>query len=135
MHPLPHGQALGTFKSGTNDVLQETFAMGLNRTLQDTGIGIAICASALLAAPNASAYTECAVTPVSVFAGDEGAFYVVYSNGGSAVIVASDPDFKQTVALITTAIVADKQLDVRYSSDGVSCSATMQALIGVRLKT
>jgi hypothetical protein len=87
----------------------------------------------LLGANVATAYTECAVTPTSVFAGDEGAFYITYSNGGSGLIGSADPDFKQTVALVTLAMMSDMQLEVRYAADAVSCTATMQSVIGVRL--
>jgi len=87
----------------------------------------------LMGAGAASAYTECTVVPSAVFAGDEGSFYIVYAGGGSGVIGASDPDFKQTVALVTAAMLADKQLDVRYAGDGVSCTAGGQYVIGVRL--
>ena len=96
-------------------------------------LGLALCVSALLTTQPAHAYTECAVTPVSVFAGDDGSFYITYSNGGSSVIGSSDPDFQQTIALVTTAIVADKQIEVRYAANGVSCTATLQALAGLRL--
>lgn len=81
----------------------------------------------------ASGYTECNVTPTSVFAGDEGTFYISYSNGGSSLVGTADPDFKQTVAMVMGAILGDKQIDVRYAADGVSCTATMQPLVGVRL--
>jgi len=87
--------------------------------------------AALLCGGVAEAYSECAVTLTSVFAGDEGAFYVGYSNGGSSVILVTDPDFNQTVALITTAMVADKQVEVRYAADGVSCTATYQPIVGI----
>ena len=81
----------------------------------------------------ASAFTECTVTPISLFAGDGGAFYIVYSNGGSGVVGSTDPNLKQIVALATGALLADKDLGVRYAADGVSCDAGFQTLIGVRL--
>jgi len=87
----------------------------------------------LMGAGTASAYTECTVVPTAVFAGDEGTFYIVYAGGGSGVIGSYDPDFKQTVALVTAAMLADKQLDVRYAGDGVSCTAGGQYVIGIRL--
>src|SRR5689334_2381992 len=94
---------------------------------------LAFAASMLMGAGGASAYTECTVVPSAVFAGDEGTFYIVYADGGSGVIASSDPDFKQTVALVTAAMLADKQLDVRYAADGASCTSGQQYVIGVRL--
>jgi len=93
-----------------------------------------IAAALLMLGTNiAAAYTECTVTPTAVLAGDEGSFYISYSNGGSGAIASADPDFKQTVMLVTAAILSEKDIDVRYAGNGVSCTSAGQLLVGVRL--
>jgi hypothetical protein len=126
---------MGVFREdGTMKSISWTNWMGPLRT--PDGVKVSVASFLLLsqfAVTVAQGYTECHVTPESAFAGDEGTFYITYSNGGSSLIGATDPDFKQTVALITASIFADKEIDVRYAADGVSCTATMQTLIGVRI--
>lgn len=81
---------------------------------------------------SAGAVTECPVMPNSLYAGDDGALWVTFSNGGSAYMYATDPDFKQTFALIQSPILADKYLTVRYAADGLSCTST-QLIAGMWL--
>jgi hypothetical protein len=76
------------------------------------------------------AYVACTVTPVSVFATEEGNFYIFFSNGGIGLINEADKDFKQSVALATAALMTDRNLNVRYP-DGTTCTAQYGSIIGL----
>jgi hypothetical protein len=69
----------------------------------------------------ALAITECAVVPERFFVGDS-ILWVNYLGGGVGVIQQSDPDFKPTLAVVMTAVMAQKAITVRYAEDGVNCS-------------
>lgn len=75
-------------------------------------------------------YIACTVTPVSVFATEEGNFYIFFSNGGIGLINQTDGDFKQSVALATTALVTDRNLNLRYP-DGTACTAQYGPIMGL----
>jgi hypothetical protein len=99
--------------------------------------GKSVCAGIALVALTmhgtmAHAYTECTVSPTSVYAGDDGTVWLTFSNGGQAYILSSDPDFKLTFALATTAVAASMQVTARYAGDGISCTS-LQPLIGLKL--
>lgn len=81
----------------------------------------------------ANAVTDCTVTPSHVYAGDDGWFYVYYTNNGSSRIVNTDQDFKQVFTLVTTAIVTDRDITVRYAGNGISCTAAGQDIYAVFL--
>jgi hypothetical protein len=81
----------------------------------------------------ANAVTDCTVTPSYVYAGDDGWFYVYYTNGGSSRLVNTDQDFKQVFALVTTAIVTDRNITVRYAGNGIACTAAGQDIYAVFL--
>ena len=81
----------------------------------------------------ANAVTNCVVTPSNVYAGDDGWFYVYYTNGGSSRIFNTDQDFKQVFALVTTALVTDRDITVRYAGNSILCNATGQDLYAVYL--
>lgn len=76
------------------------------------------------------AYIACTVTPVSVFATEEGNFYIFFSNGGIGLINQADGDFKQSVALATSALLTDRNLSIRYP-DGTTCTAQYGPIIGL----
>jgi hypothetical protein len=82
----------------------------------------------------ANAVTDCVVTPSHVYAGDDGWFYVYYATpGGSSRIFHTDQDFKQVFALVTTAIVTDRDITVRYAGNGIACTAAGQDIYAVFL--
>jgi hypothetical protein len=81
----------------------------------------------------ANAVTDCTVTPSHVYAGDDGWFYVYYTNSGSSRIFNTDQDFKQVFALVTTAIVTDRDITVRYAGNSISCTAAGQDIYAVFL--
>jgi hypothetical protein len=96
----------------------------------------AIAMIAMVCGAPAHAFTECQVTPTSLFAGDGGTFYIFFSNGGSAVTTSTSnggANFKQFVAFATTALMMGSTLKVRYSADGVACTAAAQDLAGLWL--
>lgn len=76
------------------------------------------------------AYIACTVTPISVFAAEEGNFYIFFSNGGIGLINQADGDFKQSVALATSALLTDRNLSIRYP-DGTTCTAQYGPIIGL----
>ena len=96
---------------------------------------VAIALVTLLPLADASAYTECSVTPSSAFAGDGGTFYITYTNGGSSQIGLENLNLqKQVITIALSAILAEKDIDVRYAADGVDCTATLQSISGIRLR-
>ena len=82
---------------------------------------------------SANAVTDCTVTPSYVYAGDDGWFYVYYTNTGSSRIFNTDQDFKQVFTLVTTAIVTDRDITVRYAGNGIACNAAGQDIYAVYL--
>lgn len=78
----------------------------------------------------AHAYVACDVMPTSVMSTDSGNFYIMLSNGGIAYINKSDPDFAQTVALVTTALLTDRSLHIRYA-DGTACNVLYGVIEGL----
>lgn len=83
---------------------------------------------------NASAYTECLITPTSVYTGG-GLVWINYSNGGTGSMSLTNPNANQLFAMATAAIVAGKMLKVRYALDGVTCSYFGQTLEGAWLSS
>lgn len=96
----------------------------MKKCLLALGLGFAWIAGA-------NAVTDCIVTPSYVYAGDDGWFYVYYTNLGSSRIVNTDQDFKQVFTLVTTAIVTDRDITVRYAGNGISCTAAGQDIYAV----
>lgn len=82
----------------------------------------------------AHAYTECTVSLIDVYAGDEGGVWLHYSNGGSSFLGAADPDRQATLSIGMTALTAGRQIRVRYTADGAGCSDVGRSdLIGIFL--
>lgn len=68
------------------------------------------------------AYTECPIDIKSIYAGDAGAIYISYVNGGYFNIAADDPNLKSALALATTALVSGNPVYVRFKANNVDCS-------------
>lgn len=76
---------------------------------------------ALLLSTNTFAYKECIVTPTKIFAGDDGAIWVTYKEGGYFNIYKDDPNQKNALTLVTAALMGGNKLSVRFKSDDVIC--------------
>jgi hypothetical protein len=83
-------------------------------------------------ASSAHAYVSCVLTPTEVFSADGGNLYVFFSNGGLGYIRADNANYKTTVALATAAILAQKDVTVRYV-DGTACNAKFALFEGLGL--
>jgi len=82
----------------------------------------------------ASAYTECTINLARIYVGDDGYVWLHYTNGGSGYLLPADLDKVGTLSLATTALVAQRQMVVRYQADGVACNtASRSDLVGVYL--
>jgi len=92
----------------------------------------ALAASASMLTSVAHGYVSCVLTPTEVFTADGGNLYVFFSNGGLGYIRADNAGYKTTVALATAAIVAQKNVTVRYP-DGTACHATFALFEGFGL--
>ena len=79
---------------------------------------------ALLWTVNSHAYTECNTSILRVYTGDGGVLWMVFADGLAAYTTStvSPTDFKNFLAVLTTALVADKNLTVRFTADGVPCT-------------
>lgn len=84
---------------------------------------ISLAALASLMSISASAETECPVKIYKVFSGDNGRVWLFYKAGGSAYLLADDPDLKSTLSLATSAAVAGNEVIIRYQADGVACTS------------
>jgi hypothetical protein len=94
---------------------------------------IASAIAGLTASFEAQAYTECNVRILRIYVGD-GTVWLDYTNGGSGYLASTDPDRDGTLAAATTALVAQREMIVRYAADGVACTASGRAdLVGVYL--
>jgi hypothetical protein len=89
---------------------------------------------ALLAEPSL-AYTECDVNLQKIFSGDDGYIWFHFTNGGSAMIVPTDPDKQAMTALATSALMGGHPMTIRYSADSVVCNSLGRSdVIGLYLK-
>jgi hypothetical protein len=61
-----------------------------------------------------------------------GKFYIFLTNGGIAYIEQTDLDFKQTVALTTTALITERNVHIRYP-DGTACNAMYGVIQGLAI--
>jgi hypothetical protein len=96
---------------------------------------IAAALGASLCPQQALAVTECVVNVQSVFTGDDGGVWIFYTNGGSGIIYKADPDFETTVSFAMSALLASRQIAVRYAADGVACTASARSdLTGLYLR-
>lgn len=81
----------------------------------------------LLASSNASAYTECVEKIANYFVGTSivnqttAHLYVNFEGGGSASISSESAAYEALLSSVITAIVTNKQVKVRYFTDGVDC--------------
>lgn len=101
----------------TNTMENETVGR-VTRHLLRTSLGIS-----LLNLPSyASAYTECTVLVSRIWVGDEGSVLIYYNNGGSAYVFGHDPDKEASLAVAMTALTGQRQITVRYTADGVTCT-------------
>jgi hypothetical protein len=91
--------------------------------------------SAFLCPTQAYAVTACPVTVQNLFTGDDGAFWIFYTNGGSGFINKSDPDYELTASFALSALLASRTIIVRYAADGVACTASARSdLVGVYIQ-
>ncbi|MBW8859006.1 MAG: hypothetical protein JF570_04555 [Caulobacter sp.] len=81
----------------------------------------------------ASATTECTSQVSRIWAGDGGYVWVFFSAGGAAAINPNDPSKKAALALATTAMATGRTVTVRYSGNGVICTATNFDFVGLYL--
>jgi hypothetical protein len=96
---------------------------------------MAAALGAFLCPQQALAVTECAVNVQSLFTGDDGGVWIFYTNGGSAIIYKTDPDFETTVSFAMSALLASRPIAVRYAADGVGCTASARSdLAGLYLR-
>jgi streptogramin lyase len=96
---------------------------------------IAAALGASLCPQQALAVTECPVNVQSVFTGDDGSVWIIYTNSGSGVITKTDPDFDTTTSFAMSALLASRPITVRYAADGVPCtSAGRHDLVGLYLR-
>lgn len=96
--------------------------------------GLFFLAALALLPQSASADTECTVNIARIWIGDDGYLWLWYTNGGSGYLQPGDPDREGTLSAGTTALVAQRQMIVRYQADGVACNATARSdLVGVYL--
>jgi hypothetical protein len=94
------------------------------------------CLLLLMFALPSFAHTECTVSPTNMHVGDSGVMWLVYTTSagsGRATITDTDVDFKATLAIVTVALLADKNIVVRFQPDGISCVGSTYQLIGVWL--
>lgn len=87
---------------------------------------------AVLSAPT-HAYTQCSTRVHHIWVGDEGYVWIHLESGGAAVIGPADPDREATLSVATTALVAGRQVVVRYAADGVSCTEVRSDFSGIYL--
>jgi hypothetical protein len=86
---------------------------------------------AFLCPQKAFAVTECQVNVRNLFSGDGGSLWIFYTNGGSAIIYKTDPDFELTASFALSALLASRPVVVRYATDGVACAeASRSDLVG-----
>jgi hypothetical protein len=83
----------------------------------------------------ASATTECTSQVSKIWAGDGGYVWLLFTAGGAAAINPNDPSKKAALALATTAMAIGHTVTVRYSGDGVSCTATNFDFVGLYLNS
>jgi hypothetical protein len=93
---------------------------------------IVVCVDGLAVSQGAGAVVECIRTVESVFSTDDGMLYIFWVEGGMGKIGPSDVDQRSTLALATTALVAEKSVLVRYA-DGATCSDVFRAIEGFQL--
>jgi len=85
-------------------------------------LGLSI--ATLCSSPDALAYTQCQSKVQMIWAGDGGYLWLHLTNGGSTMIVPNDPNREAVLSLATSALLASRQVIVRYAADGVDCSST-----------
>lgn len=89
----------------------------------------ALAASALtLAIPApASAVTQCQGTVLRIFAGDGGHIYIFLKTtageGLAGVLAPNDPNREAILSMAMTAQAQKREIIMRFTADGVSCSA------------
>lgn len=86
-----------------------------------------------LLSTNASAFTDCWITPTHVYTG-AGFVWISYSNGGAGMMYLTNQNASQVFSMAMTAVVTGKMLRVRYTADGVSCTS-QQIMEGAALST
>lgn len=86
----------------------------------------AIATTAMMTLPaNAWAVTECQAKVSRIWVGDGGHVYIFLANGPAAVLTPTDPNREGALAAAMTAQSTGHSVTVRFSADGVSCSAVV----------
>lgn len=73
---------------------------------------------------NSYATTECTAKLNSVWTGDDGLVWMQFENGLAAYVGATDPGTKNILAMATAALLAEKNLTIRFSADSVPCGSS-----------
>lgn len=81
----------------------------------------------------AHAVTECQSTIRTIWAGDGGHIWITLNTDGAAVISPNDPNREAILALATSALLAGRQVRVRYMADNVNCNAVRTDVVGMYL--
>lgn len=89
------------------------------------------CLGLALNAGPARAFTECQSPLQKMFAGDGGAIYLYFPNGGAAIIAVTDPNKQAATAIAMTAIAGGRDVIIRYTANGVSCSSVRSDFEGI----
>ncbi|MDE0839318.1 MAG: hypothetical protein OSB41_09720 [Kiritimatiellae bacterium] len=84
---------------------------------------ISAAVALLLFSEQALAVSECSGHVTQIYAGDNGAVYFFLDVGASGVLAPGDPNQKNAEALGVTALAANKTAAIRFTADGVDCSA------------
>lgn len=82
---------------------------------------------ALFSGQEALAYTQCQSNVQKIWAGDGGYIWIHLTNGGSTMIAPNDPNREAVISLATSALLASRQIIVRYAADGVDCASTARS--------
>lgn len=78
----------------------------------------------------ANAYTECIITINKIFSGDDGAIWATYDEGGVFNIYKDDPNLKNSLTLMTAALMGGNKMVVRFKTDNVQCNQGKTADFG-----
>ena len=75
------------------------------------------------------AVTECQVTPSALYIGGDNVsqtnyLWIRWLEGGAAVVYQNDPNYKSLLALVLLARASQRQINVRYTLDGINCADT-----------
>ena len=84
---------------------------------------------------SAFAYTDCQYKEISsIYIGDGNLLYISYIGGGGVnIFSSSNPQYKEALALATTALMGGKKITVRVQSDNANCGVVQNDFRGMYL--